>query len=170
MQKIVLIVGPSGVGKDTLLRNVKDKIQANFVTRYITRIPSADESNFYIDEKAYEILLNNDFFISGWEAHNNKYAIAKNQIIEGLNIISISRGSIKDFEKVFDNVITINITLPRNILYERLKIRGRENEKQIQERLNRSYESIDTLNLIEFINDKPIEESTDEFLRILDAC
>lgn len=56
MQKIVLIVGASGVGKDSLLKIIKSKIDANFVKRYITRIPDENESNYFIDEEAFTIL------------------------------------------------------------------------------------------------------------------
>ncbi len=167
MKQIVLIVGASGVGKDTLLKNLQNKIEVNFVKRYITREPDANEHNYYIDNEAFDRLKENDFFISTWEAHKNKYAIAKNQIKDGLNIISISRGVIKDFENYFDNVITIEITLPQNILYERLKNRGRENEEQIQQRLTRIYENVNARNLIQFDNTSPLDVSIVNFIALL---
>ena len=168
MKKIVLIVGASGVGKDTLLKNIQDKIEANFIKRYITREPDSNENNYYIDCEAFEKLEKDNFFISAWEAHNNKYAIAKNQINEGLNIISVSRGAIKDFEKNFDNVLTIQIVLPKDILYERLKNRARENEEQIQERLTRTYENIEAKNIIQFDNSTSLEVSTKNFVTLLE--
>ncbi|ADG92012.1 guanylate kinase/L-type calcium channel region [Arcobacter nitrofigilis DSM 7299] len=168
MKQIVLIVGASGVGKDTLLKNLQNKIQANFVTRYITRKPDENENNYYIDEITFEKLKKDDFFISTWEAHNNKYAIAKNQIKNGLNIISISRGAIKEFEDNFKNVTTIEITLPKEILYKRLKNRARENEEEIQKRLNRSYTKIEAKNIIQFDNSDSIEQSTKNFITLLE--
>ncbi len=167
MKKIVLIVGASGVGKDTLLRNVKDKIEANFITRYITRPPDTNEENFYIDSDAFKILQSVDFFVSTWEAYLNYYGIAKNQINEGLNIISVSRSAVGDFERVYDDVTTISILLPKTILYRRLKDRGREDEEEILKRLNRSYDTINSTNLVKFINDKSLDESTAEFLNLL---
>ena len=58
MKKIVLIVGASGVGKDTLLKQVKTKIDAHFVKRHITRIPDSHEENYYINDDEY-LDLNN---------------------------------------------------------------------------------------------------------------
>jgi len=167
MQKIVLIVGASGAGKDTLLRNIKDKIEANFITRYITRAPDKNEENFYIDQDAFKVLKDAGFFVSTWEAHTNYYGIAKNQIKEGLNIISVSRSSIRDFERAFKDVTTISISVSSKILYRRLKDRGRESEEEILKRLNRKYDKIDSSNLIEFINDKALDESTAEFVKLL---
>lgn len=168
MKQVILIVGASGVGKDTLLKNIKEKKNINFIKRYITREPDNNEHNYYIDDEAFEQLKRDDFFISTWEAHANKYAIAKNQIIDGLNIISISRGAIQDFENYFENVITIEITLPREILYQRLQNRGRENEQQIQSRLNRAYNTIEAKKLIQFDNSSPIKESTTNFINLLE--
>lgn len=167
--KIVLIVGPSGVGKDSLLKHAKKSLnnEVNFVNRYITRKPDLNESNFYVDDYAFEILKHNSFFISSWKAHNNFYGIAKSSIETGLNIISISRSKIKDFENTSNNVFTINITVPKEILQKRLENRGRETKSEIKERLNRSYEKIDATNLIEFDNTKPLEQSSEEFIKLL---
>lgn len=167
MKKIILIVGASGVGKDSLLKSLKGKMDINFVKRYITREPDQNENNYYIDHEALDRLKKDDFFISTWEAHTHKYAIAKNQIVDGLNLISISRGAIKDFENYFDNVITIEITLSKDILYKRLKNRGRETEEQIQKRLERSYSKIEAKQIIQFDNSKSIKESSIDFLELL---
>jgi ribose 1,5-bisphosphokinase len=167
MKKIILIVGASGVGKDSLLKSLKGKMDINFVKRYITREPDQNENNYYIDDEAFDRLKKDAFFVSTWEAHTNKYAIAKNQIVDGLNLISISRGAIKDFENYFDNVITIEITLSKDMLYKRLKNRGRECEEQIQKRLERSYSKIEAKQIIQFDNSKSIKESSADFLELL---
>ncbi|WP_044416681.1 hypothetical protein [Halarcobacter anaerophilus] len=100
-------------------------------------------------------------------SHTNKYAIAKNQIVDGLNLISISRGAIKDFEGKFEYVTTINITIPKEQLFQRLKNRARESDEEIQKRIDRSYTLIDAKNLIEFDNSKSIEESTQDFINLI---
>jgi phosphonate metabolism protein PhnN/1,5-bisphosphokinase (PRPP-forming) len=166
-QKICLIVGASGVGKDTLLKAIKDTINANFVKRYITREPDNNESNFYLDKEAFENLEKISYFVSGWKAHDNYYGIAKSHIKDGLNIISISREAIKDFEKVFENVTTIEIGIPKEMLYMRLKNRGREDEEAILKRIERSEQKIEAKNLIYFDNSNPIEQSKEEFLKLL---
>ncbi len=167
MKKVILIVGASGVGKDTLIKKIKDKVEANFVKRYITREPDNNESNYYVDNEAFESLDDDSYFISTWEAHNNRYGIASSHIKKGLNIISISRGAIKDFEDRFDFVTTINIILSKEHLFERLKNRGRESNEEIQKRINRSYPTIDAKSLIEFNNYKSIEESAEDFIKLI---
>jgi len=167
--KIVLIVGASGVGKDTLLKSSKKdlKNQCNFIKRYITRKPDKSEKNYYVDDYAFEILKHNSFFVSTWSAHNNYYGIAKNSIKSGLNIISISRAKIDDFEKVFDKVYTIHVSVPKEELKNRLLLRDRESHEEIEARLNRTYKKIEAKNLIEFDNSKSIDDSKDDFIKLI---
>lgn len=168
--KIVLIVGPSGVGKDTLIKESKKELKKkiNYVKRYITRKPDKNEKNYYVDDFAFEILKHNSYFASTWNAHGNSYGIAKSSIKAGVNIISISRSKIEDFEKQYENVYTINVTVPKDELRNRLLLRNRESEIEIEKRLNRSYAKIAAKNLIEFDNSKSIEESNEDFVELLD--
>ena len=54
---LVLVVGPSGAGKDTLIRLARAALAGDpryvFPRRLVTRPPSADEDNDQIDEAAF---------------------------------------------------------------------------------------------------------------------
>lgn len=167
--KIILIVGASGVGKDTLIKEAKKELKKefNFIRRYITRKPDKNEKNFFLENSAFKLLKENEFFISSWEAHNNLYGISKDSIKNKTNIISISRSKIADFEKHFDKVYVINITLNDTELKRRLIKRGRENIKEIEKRLERKYDKIYARNLIVFQNDKSFDDSIKAFIDIL---
>lgn len=167
--KIILIIGPSGAGKDTLLRhaNIAFEGKLNFVKRYITREADLNESNYFIDSDAFELLKYNDYFASYWNAHGNYYGIPKKFIRNGLNIISISRSRIEDFETKYDNVYTINITISKEQLKQRLLSRARESEEEIEKRLSRNYEKIEAQRLIEFDNSGSLEESKQKFISVL---
>ena len=167
--KVILIVGASGVGKDTLIKEAKKELKKkfNFIRRYITRKPDKSEKNFFLEDSAFEILKENDFFISYWDAHNNLYGISKDSIRNKTNIISISRSKISDFEKNFDKVYVINITLNDTELKRRLIKRGRENIKEIEKRLERKYDKIEARNLIVFQNDKSFDDSVKAFIDTL---
>jgi len=167
MIKLILIAGPSGVGKDTLLKQIKNRIKAHFVTRHITRPPDDSEQNYFVLPKEFLKLKDQGFFVATWNAHSFDYGIAKNELQDGANIISVSRSAIEDFENMFDDVTTINITAPKEVCLRRLHQRNRENENEIKERLAGSSKPIHAKNVIQFSNDLPLEFSTLKFLKLI---
>lgn len=171
----ILIVGASGAGKDSLLKAAKayftqcgdKKPKVHFIPRYIDRIPDQNEANFYIDTQSFEILQ--DFFISKWRANSHNYGIAKHCLHkDGINIISISRSAIKDFEAYYENVSVIEVFVPLHILQTRLEQRGRENKAQIAKRLENANKKTYAKNLYRFENAKSIEESGREFICLIE--
>jgi phosphonate metabolism protein PhnN/1,5-bisphosphokinase (PRPP-forming) len=168
-KKIILIVGASGVGKDSLIKELKNEFEEkiNFVTRCITRVPDKNENNYYFNSHAFNILKEQNFFVSTWQAHQNLYGISRDCVKDGVNIISISRGNINDFEKEYEEVYTINITLSKEELLKRLIKRGRENSEEIEKRLNRSYPKIIANTLIEFDNSREFIVSSNEFKNLI---
>lgn len=171
----ILIVGASGAGKDSLLKAAKayftqcgdKKSKVHFIPRYIDRIPDQNEANFYIDTQSFEILQ--DFFISKWRANSHNYGIAKHCLHkDGINIISISRSAIKDFEAYCKNVSVIEVFVPLHILQTRLEQRGRENKAQIAKRLENANKKTYAKNLYRFENAKSLEESGREFVALIE--
>lgn len=169
MKKIILIVGASGVGKDSLIREAKKELKEgfNFVKRYITREPDTNEQNYFVENSAFKLLKESNYFISSWEAHGNFYGVSKDSIKDKVNVLSISRSKIADFEKNFDEVYTINITLDKEELKKRLLRRGRESIYNIQKRLERSYDKVEAKNLINFENNRYFDESLEAFIELL---
>ena len=112
---IILVVGPSGSGKDSLLRSARSALSGHgtfgFAKRYITRPPDGSEDNYYLDSRAFKVLEGCGFFLSTWQAHNNYYGIGAHILAEnnGLETVvcSVSRSAIGDFESRCDQTTTI---------------------------------------------------------------
>ncbi len=173
--RIILIVGPSGAGKDTLLRFAKahfaEQKVLGFARRYITRPPDSNEDNYYLDEQAFHLLKQNHFFASSWSAHGKHYGIAKHIFFTETTcetmICSISRTAISDFELQFDDVFTINITASDDILFERLEKRGRESREAIIKRLERAKKSVVAKHPIAFDNSADLSKTSIAFITLL---
>lgn len=136
---LVLIAGPSGAGKDTLLRGAQEFFKGDrrvkFIRRCITRKPDRDEENFFLTEEEFENYRTQELFLSHWEAHGYSYGILKDDLINGVNVISVSRTVIDELSG--DNARVIEITADRESIRGRLGGRGRENNQSINERMNR---------------------------------
>jgi ribose 1,5-bisphosphokinase len=95
---LVLVVGPSGAGKDTLLDAAKQALADNrrfrFVRRVVTR--AADAGG-----EAHEAVTEAEFakrdFVLQWQAHGLRYGIPADAITDGIvTVANVSRSIICD--------------------------------------------------------------------------
>jgi len=174
---VVLITGPSGVGKDSLLGFAKNHFAGDgkivFTRRYITRPPDENELNYFVDPGAFGLLRDGNFFVSHWRAHGNYYGIAKSEFLphngDYLSLVSVSRGAIRDFERLFDRVITLQLTAGYDILRQRLLVRGREDEEAVAERLAGASLPVNAENRIIFDNSEELSKSGRRFAELITA-
>ncbi|MFN2354547.1 MAG: phosphonate metabolism protein/1,5-bisphosphokinase (PRPP-forming) PhnN [Desulfopila sp.] len=173
---IILVVGPSGSGKDTLLRSAKRALAGHhniaFVRRYITRPPDENEDNYYIDFACFDFLRQRGFFLSSWQAHSNYYGLAEHSfsVHNSLTTIvcSISRSAIADFDARFTRAHTIHVSVDMATLEERLRHRGRESEAAVQRRLARAESKVEAKKCIAFDNSDSLEQSCGRFISLLE--
>jgi ribose 1,5-bisphosphokinase len=171
---LVLVVGPSGAGKDSLIRGAREFFapagEINFVRRYITRPPDGGEDNYYLDETAFIQLEKSRFYAATWQAHGNRYGIARHaleNVAAAVSLCSISRGAIAEFEMAYRDVVTIMVTTQPAILRQRLLRRGRESCAEIERRLTRAAAPLRPRQLIEFDNSADYRSSLANFTRLL---
>ena len=172
--KIILIVGPSGAGKDSLLKICRqafyDCQDILFLPRYVTRMPDDNEQNYFVDQAGFNMLKNNGFFFIDWQAHGNSYGIILDPLMKKDRhavIISVSRTVIDAFEKVFDDVSTIFITAPDDVLRDRLADRNRESGEARDSRLARANLQPEARNLFCFENAGMLEETAPKFIELM---
>ena len=141
---LILVVGPSGAGKDTALRlarahiGVRDDVR--FVRRLITRPADADvEDHDSLEEAAFRDLIGNGGASLHWRAHGLGYALPADidtRIAAGATVIAnVSRRVIETAAKRYENVAVVHVTAPADSLRDRLIARGRERSADIDERL-----------------------------------
>lgn len=181
MVKLLLITGPSGSGKDTLLRSLKQHLTESnkpdstlFVRRYITRQPDSNEDNFFIEASAFHLLKKAGYFSSTWQAHENFYGIPAHIFYNiktetKVLICSISRSAIGDFEKMDHlETTTLLITAKREVLKKRLLNRGREAERMIETRLDRALLPVEAKKLTVFDNSGDLSRTRLEFIELFE--
>lgn len=138
---ITAIVGPSGAGKDTLIRGaLTARPDLRLVRRVITRPTEAGGEDFDgITPDAFAVRKARGDFALTWEAHGLSYGIPKDQGTGPSDVIfNGSRAALPLAARVFPGLRVILITAPDIILAARLAARGRESAQDIRDRLSRA--------------------------------
>jgi ribose 1,5-bisphosphokinase len=144
--RLVLVVGPSGAGKDTLLRLAQaaciDDHDIVFPRRVVTRASSADEDNIAVSPDEFARARDHGDFAVHWDAHGHSYALPleiNDDIRAGRAVVAnISRTVIAALRRTYADVVVVAITAPPDVLAQRLAARARHTDGNIADRLARS--------------------------------
>ena len=168
---LVLVVGPSGAGKDTLLDAARQVLADDpcfsFVRRVITR--PADAGGEAHESVTEEQFAARDFALR-WQAHGLRYGIPPDAIKAGVvTVANVSRTIIADAARRYP-VRVIEVTAPPDILAARLASRGREDAADVAARLARSVAMPDGVTTTTVVNDGTLKEGVDRFVAALKWC
>lgn len=149
MAKLVYVMGPSGAGKDTLMRLVKNRLKSEahplplvFVRRYITRPAAPSEDHIPVSEARFAELLHSGQLALSWQSHNLFYGIAQS-VDEALQngvslVVGGSREALPRALDRFPSLLPVLVNAELSVLRERLRARGREDDEDMEERLSRA--------------------------------
>lgn len=175
---LVLVVGPSGAGKDTLLDAARARLAGDarfrFARRVITRPADAGgEAHEAVNETDFATREAAGGFALSWRAHGLSYGIPAEiaeDVARGRVVIAnVSRGVIADAMRRFP-VRVIEITAPPEILAARLAARGREGAADVANRLARSVALPEGVEIVRVMNDASPEEGVARFLAALNRA
>jgi ribose 1,5-bisphosphokinase len=143
---LVLVVGPSGAGKDSLIDVARTMLEQDprfvFPTRMITRnADSAGERHVQITEAGFEQMRKSGAFFLSWKAHGHCYAlpadIQKHLDQNRVVVANVSRRVIEEAKAKAARVSVVYVTAPKDVIADRLQRRKREDSEQIEARLAR---------------------------------
>ncbi|NHB75251.1 phosphonate metabolism protein/1,5-bisphosphokinase (PRPP-forming) PhnN [Rhodobacter calidifons] len=138
---IFAVVGPSGAGKDTLLRGaLAARPDLRLVRRVITRPSEAGGEEFEgVTEDEFARRRDRGAFALTWEAHGLSYGIPRAEVEGPVAVIfNGSRAALPEAVRVFPGLRVILVTAPDIVLAARLSARGRESAEDIRARLSRA--------------------------------
>ncbi|MDF3883711.1 phosphonate metabolism protein/1,5-bisphosphokinase (PRPP-forming) PhnN [Cupriavidus basilensis] len=146
--RLIYLMGPSGSGKDSLLRVLRDKLQddgrVRIAQRYITRASSADEASIAITQAEFERCAAQHGFALHWRSHGLCYGIGIELdawLAQGLCVVvNGSREHLAAAHARYPALHAVQISVRLQVLGERLRLRGREDEQAIVRRLQRAGE------------------------------
>lgn len=173
----VAIGGASGVGKDALIAQLRDRFHDDprlvFVRRTVTRAADGtSEDHLSTDADTFAREEASGAFAVTWSAHGLAYglpALVDTAISEGRVVVAnVSRTVLPILRARYRHVVPIMITAERAVVMHRLAARGRESAGDIAQRLSREVES-STEGWIRLDNSGEIAVAAAELSRIIEA-
>jgi ribose 1,5-bisphosphokinase len=173
--RLILVVGPSGAGKDTLLGLAKAACAEDsgivYPRRVITREASSSEDNEEVSAGTFEAALARNEYAMHWDAHGHRYALSRaidDDIRAGRTVVAnVSRTVISAMRRTYANVIVVSITAPPNVLAERLAMRGRASDGRIEHRLHRTVDEATAAPDVTINNTSSADYHARQFVRII---
>jgi ribose 1,5-bisphosphokinase len=173
--RLILVVGPSGAGKDTLIALARtacaDDPDIVFPRRVITRQASASEENEEVSPDAFRDALARGEYAMHWEAHGHCYALPRgidDELRAGRTVIAnVSRTVIGPARCEYADVVVISITAPPQVLAERLAARARSSDGKIEHRLGRTVDETSSRPDATIVNIGSAEYHARQLVRII---
>ena len=172
--RLILVVGPSGAGKDSLIAAAAEKLSADasyyFPKREITRPSDAGgEDHIEVSVEGFHATRESGGYALSWEAHGLCYGVSAvfNQWIESgaTVVVNVSRTVPDAVRGKYLNLRVIFVTAPLDILAQRIASRGRESAADVEERLARAGIAQPTGDDVVILNnDGSLEEAVAAFL------
>ena len=131
---LVLVVGPSGAGKDTLIAIARSRLAHDpgfvFARRTVTRPSSLWEQHDTLSPEAFCEAAAKGAFCLAWEAHGLHYGLPSlliDEIEAGRTVVAnVSRKVVIEARSRFEHVVCITVTAPLHLLAQRLASRTRD--------------------------------------------
>lgn len=173
---LVLVVGPSGAGKDTLIAYAQERLNGNrrfvFARRIVTRASApAIEDHDSLTPEAFAAKEAQGAFWLTWRAHGLAYALPGSlhmDVARGAVVVAnVSRSVINEARRQATTLVIAHVTASPEVLRMRLTARGREPDDGIEGRLSRATPELSGHDVFEIHNDGAIERAGDVFVALL---
>ncbi|EIE49238.1 ribose-phosphate pyrophosphokinase [Salipiger aestuarii] len=173
--QLFAVVGPSGVGKDTLMAQACARLPGLVcVRRVITRDAAAGGEAFdSVSERVFADMAARGDFALHWRAHGLRYGIpvaGLGPLARGERLLcNLSRGVLREAAATFPALMVLHVTARADVLGARLAARGRESTDEIAHRLARTAALPDGLNVVYIDNSGPLEDGVAAMVRALQS-
>ena len=161
-KKLIIITGPSGVGKGTVVKELLDRNKDIWLSISATtrdpRMGEIDGENYYfISDKRFKNMIDNNEFLEWAQFAGNYYGTPLSTVNEKIKngfivLLEIEVEGAKQIKEKFPESISIFLLPPsKEELEKRIRNRGTEKEEAINRRLSRANYEIASSDKFDFV-------------------
>ena len=165
--KLIVISAPSGTGKTTVVKKLLQQstnleASVSFTTRKMRENEKEGLDYFFVLEKTFKHMIQNDDFLEHATVFGNFYGTEKKSVSEklkrGVNVIlEIDwQGALQIKSSMPSCVMIFLIPPSKDVLLRRLKNRGTDSDQEIEYRFNQAVLDLEQSNKFDhvFVNDQ----------------
>ena len=181
---VVVISGPSGVGKDVMIERMieSDRIGFHFTVTATTRDPRPGEvdgiNHHFVTVDDFVNLISADNLLEWAQVYGNYYGVPKQQVREALTngnhvIIRVYVQGAKRLREIIPEALMIFIIPPSlDVLKSHLEKRGVDTETEMTQRLEAASEEISQASLFDFTvtnEEGRLDDTVDQVVEIIES-
>jgi ribose 1,5-bisphosphokinase len=177
-RRLIVVVGPSGAGKDSVLRGWRAAPDApHFARRVITRASDATEAHEAVSPDDFAGIRSQGLLATWWQAHGLHYGVRRRELdplaAGRWVVLNGSRAHLPALRSQAPGLRVVALSAPAHLLAQRLAARAREGAAAREGRLARSVAAPVEPDL-ELVNDGELQHSVATLLqwwqRVRDAA
>ena len=179
LKKLIIITGPSGVGKGTVVKELLDRNKDIWLSISATtrnpRVGENDGLNYYfISEERFKDMIDKKEFLEWAQFAGNYYGTPLSTVNEKIEkgfivLLEIEVEGAKQIKEKFPESLSIFLLPPsKEELEKRIRNRGTEKEEAIDKRLSRANYEIASSDEFDFVlTNHDVDETVKEVFKII---
>ena len=181
LKKLIILTGPSGVGKGTVVKEILDKdkniwLSISATTRKPREGELEGENYYFLKEEKFKEMIEQKLFLEWAQFAGNYYgtplATVSEKIEKGfIVLLEIEVEGAKQIKEKFPKSLSIFLLPPnKEELEKRIRNRGTEKEDAINKRLERANYEIASSDEFDFVlTNHIVDETVKGFFKIINS-
>ena len=178
-KKLIILTGPSGVGKGSVVKKILDKdkniwLSISATTREPREGEKEGENYYFLNQQKFKEMIEKKLFLEWAQFAGNYYGTPLSSVNEKIKrgftvILEIEVEGAKQIKEKFPNSMSIFLLPPdKEELERRIRKRGTEKEEAIKKRLSRANYEISLSNEFDFaLTNHNVDETAKKIIKLI---